>query len=352
MSRNAPRSVAAVLLAAASLGLFLPHQASASADAFEVFARPGTEVDACVQYTPGGFNGGIPCLVFAEPVDGGAITYLAQVYATPDESLPGVPYAVTLDLDAPAGYWLDVRGCGLTETFGETVHYDAVPPSVTVFPQYGSSWPTGSYYCTIAYGDETRMQGDVTFSPTMPDAAIEQCPLGKSNFSSEGVGFHRLRYYTGTAIEGTPAREDFCVYAPDTIIHTYGGNDTVMLTGSAPNATVDVGDGADRVYDAADGAALAGAQSVDEESIYLQGLPSAGPIPLDERAAERAVRDYLANAGLLGPRLNLEISTTGTTVSVALAARIELPVTSTVTAGSGGTASVSATATARTAVMP
>ena len=103
---------------------------------------------------------------------------------------------------------------------------------------------------------------------------------------------------------------------------------------------------------AADGAALAGAQSVDEESIYLGGLPASGPVPLDERAAEQAVRDYLADAGLLGPKLNLEISTTGTTVSVALATRIELPIASTVTVGFAGTALVSASATARTAVMP
>lgn len=103
---------------------------------------------------------------------------------------------------------------------------------------------------------------------------------------------------------------------------------------------------------AADGAALAGAQSVDEESIYLGGLPAAGPVPLDERAAEQAVRDYLAEAGLLGPRLKLEISTTGTTVSVALATRVQLPIASTVTAGLAGTAPVSASATARTAVMP
>lgn len=103
---------------------------------------------------------------------------------------------------------------------------------------------------------------------------------------------------------------------------------------------------------AADGAALAGAQAVDEESIYLHGLPASGPVPLDEDAAERAVREYLADAGLLSPSLSVAISTSSTTVSVELATRIDLPVANTVTAGVTGTAAVSASATARTAVIP
>ncbi len=103
---------------------------------------------------------------------------------------------------------------------------------------------------------------------------------------------------------------------------------------------------------AADGAALAGAQAVDEEAVYLNGLPASGPVPLDQAAAERAVRDYLADAGLLSSRLRISISTSSTTVSVELATRLDLPVASTVTAGASGTAAVSASATARTAVIP
>lgn len=103
---------------------------------------------------------------------------------------------------------------------------------------------------------------------------------------------------------------------------------------------------------AADGAALAGAQSVDEASIYRQGLPAEGPVPLDEDAAERAVLDYLHDAGVLGPGTDVRVSTTSTTVSVSLAARMKLPVANTITAGTSGTAPVSATATARTAVIP
>ena len=103
---------------------------------------------------------------------------------------------------------------------------------------------------------------------------------------------------------------------------------------------------------AADGAALAGAQAVDEESVYRDGLPASGPVPLDQEAAEQAVRDYLADAGLLTARLEVRISTSATTVSVVLATRLELPVASTVTAGTSGAADVSASATARTAVIP
>ena len=103
---------------------------------------------------------------------------------------------------------------------------------------------------------------------------------------------------------------------------------------------------------AADGAALAGAQSVDEAAIYRQGLPAVGPVPLDEEAAEQAVLDYLTAAGLVVRGLEVQVSTTPTTVSVSLARNAQLPIASTITAGASGTAPVSATATARTAVIP
>ena len=103
---------------------------------------------------------------------------------------------------------------------------------------------------------------------------------------------------------------------------------------------------------AADGAALAGAQAVDEAWVYRNGLPPSGPVPLDATAAERAARDYLADAGVLGPRTNVTISSSPTSVSVAIVTRIELPVASSVTAGTSGTAAVSASAMARTAVIP
>ena len=48
---------------------------------------------------------------------------------------------------------------------------------------------------------------------------------------------------------------------------------------------------------AADGAALAGAQAVDEATLYTEGLPASGPLPLDEEAARAVVHEYLADAG-------------------------------------------------------
>lgn len=103
---------------------------------------------------------------------------------------------------------------------------------------------------------------------------------------------------------------------------------------------------------AADGAALAGAQAVDEGTIYTEGLPAAGPLPLDEDAAREAVHSYLVDEGLAGRDVHAHITTTPTTVSVSLSTGYELPVADTVTLGVTGTAEVSASATARTAVLP
>ena len=103
---------------------------------------------------------------------------------------------------------------------------------------------------------------------------------------------------------------------------------------------------------AADGAALAGAQAVDEETIYTQGLPASGPLPLDEAAARVAVHEYLSDAGLDGGSLAVRVETTSTTVSVSLSTTYDLPVANTATLGVTGNAHVSASATARTAILP
>lgn len=103
---------------------------------------------------------------------------------------------------------------------------------------------------------------------------------------------------------------------------------------------------------AADGAALAGAQAVDEETIYTQGLPTSGPLPLDEGAARSAVDEYLSNAGLAGEALIVRVETTPTTVSVSVSTTYDLPVANTATLGVTGSAQVSASATARTAILP
>jgi uncharacterized membrane protein len=105
-----------------------------------------------------------------------------------------------------------------------------------------------------------------------------------------------------------------------------------------------------RLVSAADGAALAGAQKVNEARVYSEGLPATGPVPLDPSAAESAAREYLANSGIALSEVS--VHATPTTVSVRVWSRYQLPVASTVTAGGAGSATVSASATARTAVVP
>ena len=75
---------------------------------------------------------------------------------------------------------------------------------------------------------------------------------------------------------------------------------------------------------AADGAALAAAQSVDTAAIYRGGAEET--LPLDPAAVDAAVVGYLADAGA-GERLpGLAVATTtdGTTVSVTLTVRVDL----------------------------
>ena len=105
-----------------------------------------------------------------------------------------------------------------------------------------------------------------------------------------------------------------------------------------------------RLVSAADGAALAGAQKVNEARVYSEGLPATGPVPLNPEAAELAAREYLADSGIA--LSDVSVHATPTTVSVRVWSRYQLPVASTVTAGGAGSATVSASATARTAVVP
>ena len=105
-----------------------------------------------------------------------------------------------------------------------------------------------------------------------------------------------------------------------------------------------------RLMSAADGAALAGAQKVDEARVYSEGLPATGPVPLNPSAAERAAFEYLTASGITLSEVT--VHATPTTVSVRIWSRYRLPVASTVTAGGAGSATVSASATARTAIVP
>jgi len=105
---------------------------------------------------------------------------------------------------------------------------------------------------------------------------------------------------------------------------------------------------------AADGAALAGAQAVDRATIYQEGLPDSGPLPLDADAAAVAAREYLVAHGIHQqfPNLTVTIDTTGTTVDVRLSARVELPVTNAVTPSARDGVTVAASAIARTPIVP
>ncbi len=104
---------------------------------------------------------------------------------------------------------------------------------------------------------------------------------------------------------------------------------------------------------AADGAALAGAQAVDERSLYLHGLPESGPLTLDEDGAREAVERYLVDTGVVGDYedLTIRVVVTATTVRVELGATVELPVVNTVTPGSGHGVRVESVATAQSAVV-
>jgi uncharacterized membrane protein len=104
---------------------------------------------------------------------------------------------------------------------------------------------------------------------------------------------------------------------------------------------------------AADGAALAGAQAIDQEAVYTSGLPSSGPVPLDKEEAEMSARQYIADSGLMAdyPNLLVSVTTTATTIEVRLSAVVALPVVNGVTPGAKDGVTIEAVATARTAVI-
>jgi uncharacterized membrane protein len=76
---------------------------------------------------------------------------------------------------------------------------------------------------------------------------------------------------------------------------------------------------------AADGAALAAAQSVDTAAIYRGGAEET--LPLDPAAVDAAVVGYLADAGVAERLPGFAVTATatdGTTVTVTLTARVDL----------------------------
>jgi hypothetical protein len=106
------------------------------------------------------------------------------------------------------------------------------------------------------------------------------------------------------------------------------------------------------VLAAADGAALAGAQAVDRERLYTDGVGDR-PLPLDPARAEQAARAYLRDVGV-GDRLDrfeVDVAATGDAVTVRLVGVAPLPFVSQLTPGAGGGVEVAASATAVTSVV-
>lgn len=77
----------------------------------------------------------------------------------------------------------------------------------------------------------------------------------------------------------------------------------------------------------ADGAAVAAADGVRTEQLYLQGVPDA--MPLDPAAARAVAVDYLTSVGALRayPGLVVRVGTTSDSVEVRLTGPLDLPLT-------------------------
>lgn len=115
---------------------------------------------------------------------------------------------------------------------------------------------------------------------------------------------------------------------------------------------------------AADAAALAGADAVDEAAFYdhsgdvTRGGVGGGRelVPLDDAAARQAVDGYVTAAGLPSRFDDLVVSTAlgrgGTSVTVTCSARVRLPFVNVVSAGHAEGYLVGVTASARSPLRP
>lgn len=76
----------------------------------------------------------------------------------------------------------------------------------------------------------------------------------------------------------------------------------------------------------ADGAALAAADGVEEEQVYVEGLDAYADI--DPAVAEAYVRDYLARSGAARrfPGLAVQVQPAGKSVTVRMTAPLRLPI--------------------------
>jgi len=102
---------------------------------------------------------------------------------------------------------------------------------------------------------------------------------------------------------------------------------------------------------AADGAALAAAQAVDESALYRQGVSDT--LPLDPQRVRQRVDAYLRDVARSSHLRDLQwrVSTDGTVVRVAIVGQLQLPVVNGITAGTGGRVTVTASAAAQTVVV-
>ena len=100
---------------------------------------------------------------------------------------------------------------------------------------------------------------------------------------------------------------------------------------------------------AADGAAVAAANAVDESVVYA-GTATGNALPLHPGAARDAALRYAAEAGLAGQFAGfdvLAVSTDGATATVTLAATVPMPLVNHVSAGYADGVPIQATASGR-----
>jgi uncharacterized membrane protein len=108
---------------------------------------------------------------------------------------------------------------------------------------------------------------------------------------------------------------------------------------------------------AADGAATAAVQAVDEAAVYRDpGAFRRGGLPLDASVARAAVDRYVQNAGITSRFSAFSVQSVGlspdrTAVTVTLSARVELPFPGIVPLRSVSEAQIVAASTARAAVQ-
>jgi len=104
-----------------------------------------------------------------------------------------------------------------------------------------------------------------------------------------------------------------------------------------------------RLMSAADGAALAAAQAVDERVLYTQ--PTHGSLPLDPHRVGGAVLHYLALDGDTGVRV-VSVTTDGEVVQVQLVEEVQLPFVNLITLGNRDGVTIRADAAARSPFVP